>query len=127
MQKIFKEIIHKLGEMPTEAFVGTYGNHELICCVIDSCCEIIERVGSKYETDWTPCSESMPEDVLTYNKNTSHPVIDVLVTTNGGKVTKLQRIGDKGYDGTDSLFWYWGRICGGVKAWQPLPEGYKGE
>lgn len=127
MQKIIKEIIHKLDEIPTEEFVGTYGDHELIRCVIDSCCEIIEQVASKQDADWISCSISMPEDILTYNKNTSHPAIDVLVTTNGGKVTKLQRIGDKGYNGTGNLFWYWGRIRGGVKAWQPLPEGYKGE
>jgi hypothetical protein len=75
--------------------------------------------------NWIPCSKSMPEDFLTYNRNTSYPVINVLVTTENGKVTKLQRIGDKGYDEKHELTWRWGRIHGGIKAWQPLPEGYK--
>lgn len=79
------------------------------------------------EDTWIPCSKSMPEDILTYNKDTSQPVINVLVTTENGKVTKLQRIGDKGYDGEHKLTWHWGRIRGGIKAWQQLPEGYKCE
>ena len=45
-------------------------------------------------------------------------VINVLVTTNRGMVTKVQR---QYYDGT----WHWGRINGGMKAWMPLPEPYR--
>ena len=35
-------------------------------------------------------------------------------------VTKVQRIFND-YANT----WYWGRICGGMRAWMPLPEPYK--
>jgi len=87
--------------------------------------DVVDLLGSKLENNWVPCSDSMPEDILSYNEKTSQPVINVLVTTENGKVTKLQRIGDKGYDEKHELTWRWGRIHGGIKAWQPLPEGYK--
>ncbi|WP_143322726.1 DUF551 domain-containing protein [Clostridium sp. HBUAS56010] len=127
MKKEFKRIIDKLNKIPTEGLVGTYGDHELVRGVIDSCIEIVEQIASECSNDWISCSKSMPEDILTYNRNTFNPVINVLVTTENGKVTKLQRIGNKGYDGEHELTWYWGRIHGGIKAWQSLPEGYKGE
>lgn len=57
----------------------------------------------------------MPEDDKRYE---GKKVINVLVTTNRGMVTKVQR---QYYDGT----WYWGRINGGMKAWMPLPEPYR--
>lgn len=57
----------------------------------------------------------MPEDDQRYK---GKKVINVLITTNKGNVTKVQR---KQYsDGT----WYWGRIYGEI-AWMPLPEPYK--
>lgn len=68
-------------------------------------------------TDWIKCAEGqMPEDDMRYK---GKKVINVLVTTNGGVVTKVQRqfCGEYG--------WAWGRILGGMKAWMPLPEPYK--
>lgn len=47
-------------------------------------------------------------------------VINVIATTNKGVVTKVQRIFND-YANT----WYWGRICGGMRAWMPLPDSYK--
>lgn len=58
----------------------------------------------------------MPEDDKRYG---CKKVINVLVTTNRGMVTKVQRLQD--IDGK----WYWGRILGGMRAWMPLPEPYK--
>lgn len=83
----------------------------------------IERM--KPERPWIPCSKAMPEDILTYNKKATHPVINVFATLSSGKVTKLQRIGDKGYDGNHEISWHWGRIYSNVLAWQPLPEKYE--
>lgn len=76
--------------------------------------------------DWVPCSKAIPEDVLSYNKNVSNPVINVLITTKSGKVTKVQRMGSKWWDDKE-FFWSWGRIHDEVKAWMKLPDGYKGE
>lgn len=57
----------------------------------------------------------MPEDDERYKDK---KVINVLVTTNRGMVTKVQR---QCYDGT----WFWGRINGDMKAWMPLPKPYR--
>jgi hypothetical protein len=57
----------------------------------------------------------MPED---YKRYEGKKVINVLVITNRGMVTKVQR---QYYDGT----WYWGRINGDIKAWMPLPKPYR--
>lgn len=46
-------------------------------------------------------------------------IIDVLITTAKGKVTKVQRQSHNEY-------WWWARIYGEPKAWKPLPEPYKG-
>ena len=51
----------------------------------------------------------MPEDDKRYE---GKKVINVLVTTNRGIVTKVQR---QCYDGT----WFRGRITGGMRAWMP--------
>lgn len=59
----------------------------------------------------------MPEEDERYK---GKKVINVIVTTNKGVVTKVQRIFND-YANT----WYWGRICGGMRAWMPLPEPYK--
>lgn len=68
--------------------------------------------------DWIKCEKDhMPEDDQRYK---GKKVINVLVTTNRGNVTKVQR--KQYYDETS---WYWGRIYGEVKAWMPLPEPYK--
>lgn len=67
--------------------------------------------------EWTKCTEGqMPEDDKRYE---GKKVINVLVTTNRGMVTKVQRYK---YDETT---WFWGRINGGMRAWMPLPEPYK--
>ncbi len=59
----------------------------------------------------------MPEDDERYK---GKKVINVIATTNKGVVTKVQRIFN---DYTNT--WYWRRICGGMRAWMPLPEPYK--
>lgn len=67
--------------------------------------------------DWIPCKEGqMPEDFDKKNRK----VLNVLVTTENGKVTKVQRIRDEWHED-----WYWGRIYCKVKAWAPLPEKYE--
>ncbi|MEY8352522.1 hypothetical protein AALB39_04105 [Lachnospiraceae bacterium 54-53] len=119
----FEEIVSELKSVTFEVMEGYYWSDNLLD--LDDVIEILNR--RTMNDGWILCSKSMPEDILTYNKNTFSPVINVLVTTENGKVTKLQRIGDKGYDGEHELTWYWGRIHGGIKAWQPLPKGYKGE
>lgn len=68
--------------------------------------------------EWIKCiSGQMPEDDERYK---GKKVINVIATTNKGVVTKVQRIFND-YANT----WYWGRICGGMRAWMPLPELYK--
>lgn len=63
---------------------------------------------------WIPVEERLPEE---YERYKGRKVIDVLVTTTKGKVTKVQRQSHNGY-------WWWGRIYGEPTAWQPLPEPY---
>lgn len=67
-------------------------------------------------TGWIPCEIKMPEDCEEYK---GKKIIDVLVTTDRGKVTKVQRIFDR------TIGWYWGRILGEMRAWRPLPKPYK--
>jgi len=55
----------------------------------------------------------MPEDDERYKDK---KVINVIATTNKGVVTKVQRIFD-----SYGNYWHWGRICGGMRAWMPLP------
>lgn len=68
----------------------------------------------KKDNDWIPVEEKLPEEDERYK---GRKVIDVLVTTAKGKVTKVQRQSHNGY-------WWWGRIYGEPTAWQPLPEPY---
>lgn len=76
---------------------------------------ILEEV----KTPWIKCIEGqMPEDL---EEDKDKKIINVLVTTASGKVTKVQRMynewaGDK--------YWSWGRIYGEAKAWMSLPEPY---
>lgn len=72
--------------------------------------------------DWIPCMDGqMPEDD---KRNAGKTIINCLVTTEHGRVTKLQRRFWKNYrDGTG--FWAWTRIRGEVIAWVPLPAPYK--
>lgn len=70
--------------------------------------------------DWIKCVEGqMPEDNKRYE---GKKIINVLVTTNKGIVTKAQRIHNT-FDKND--YWYWGRINGGMRAWMPLPEPFR--
>lgn len=69
--------------------------------------------------EWIKCAEGqMPEDDERYK---GKKVINVLVTTNNGVVTRVQRM-----KFIDESTWYWGRVHG-IKAWMPLPERYKEE
>lgn len=75
---------------------------------------ILEEVKSP----WIKCIEGqMPED---FEENNDKKIINVLVTTASGKVTKVQRM----YNCGVNSHWYWGRIYGKVKAWMPLPKPY---
>lgn len=68
--------------------------------------------------EWIKCVPGqMPEANERYKDK---KVINVIVTTNKGVVTKVQRIFND-YANT----WYWGRICGGMRAWMSLPDPYK--
>lgn len=72
--------------------------------------------------EWIKCEPGhMPEDDKRYK---GKKTINVLVTTDSGVVTKVQRIY---YISISSKVgsWYWGRIGGTMKAWMPLPELYK--
>ena len=70
--------------------------------------------------EWIKCVPGqMPEDDERYKDK---KVINVIATTNKGVVTKVQRIFNN-YANT----WYWGRICGGMRAWMSLPDPYKEE
>ena len=55
----------------------------------------------------------MPEDNERYKNKKD---INAIVTTNKGVVTKAQRYTNN---------WNCGRICGGMRAWMPLPDPYK--
>lgn len=71
--------------------------------------------------NWIKCAEGqMPENFDCYK---SKKIINVLVTTAAGKVTKVQRSKHIAYG--EKEVWLWGRIYGEPKAWMPLPEAYK--
>ena len=72
------------------------------------------NVTSKYD-GWISVDDRLPEDAERYK---GRKIIDVLVTTEKGLVTKVQRQCYR-----DS--WSWGRIFSRVVAWMPLPEPYK--
>lgn len=93
-----------------------YGWNEAIEAVIEAINNIEEAESSCGNGGWIPVDERLPEEDERYK---GRKVIDVLVTTAKGKVTKVQRQSHKGY-------WWWGRIYGEPTAWQPLPEPYKG-
>ena len=76
---------------------------------------IRSHMGEMKNGGWIPVEDKLPEDDERYK---GRKVIDVLVTTAKGKVTKVQRQSHNGY-------WWWGRIYGEPTAWQPLPEPYK--
>jgi hypothetical protein len=65
--------------------------------------------------EWISVDDMLPENAERYK---GRKVIDVLVTTEKGLVTKVQRQCYR-----DS--WSWGRIFSRVVAWMPLPKAYK--
>ena len=72
--------------------------------------------------NWIKCEPGhMPEDDERYK---GKKVINVLVTTDKGFVTKVQRIYYVDIC-TNVASWYWGRIGGEMRAWMPLPKPYK--
>lgn len=71
---------------------------------------------------WIPFSKLRPEQCDKYK---GKKVIDILVTTDKGKVTKVQYIHARSYNGDFADYWYCGRIYGDTVAWQPLPEPYE--
>lgn len=80
--------------------------------------DLIELVNEQPTVNtWTSVKDRLPEDDERYE---DRKVIDVLVSTDRGIVTKVQRISNKGY-------WYWGRIFSNIIAWMPLPNKYISE
>lgn len=73
--------------------------------------------------DWIKCEPGhMPEDDERYK---GKKVINVLVTTGRGNVTKVQRLYSWDFLHPGEGYWYWGRIDCEMRAWMPLPEPYK--
>ena len=80
--------------------------------------EFFNEVADELEKQtWISVDDRLPEDAERYK---GRKVIDVLVTTEKGLVTKVQR---QCYRGS----WSWGRIFSRVVAWMPLPKPYKEE
>lgn len=85
----------------------------------EECFELLECENNYDVNPWIICKEGqMPED-FNYKNNKK---LNILVTTESGIVTKVQRIREP-YG--DKAFWRWGRVYGDCKAWMPLPEPYK--
>lgn len=72
------------------------------------------------KSNWISTKDTLPEEYIRY---AGRHKIDVIVETNKGLITKVQRIHRRDYNGIYD-YWYWGRIYGSVIAWQPLPERY---
>lgn len=81
------------------------------------CIESLPNKANNMDNNWIPCKEKLPENDERYK---GKKVINCLVTTDNGTVTKVQRYYNE-YAGTN---WWWGRGMN-VIAWQPLPKGYK--
>lgn len=95
-----------------------------ISCILEEVKSVV-IMGSKEmmsnlnkSSQWIKCVKGqMPEDFDCYD---GKKIINVLVTTNTGKVTKVQRM----YNSGTNPYWYWGRIYGRARAWMPLPDPY---
>ena len=79
---------------------------------VECCIEVLEK---EVVGNWISVDYMLPENAERYK---GRKVIDVLVTTEKGLVTKVQR---QCYRGS----WSWGRIFSRVVAWMPLPKPYK--
>lgn len=88
------------------------GQEEVECCIA-----VLEKhvVGN-----WISVERILPENAERYK---GKKAIDVLVTTKGGRVSKVQR--KKNTFNKNNQYWYWARINSEVIAWQPLPKPYK--
>jgi hypothetical protein len=79
---------------------------------VELCIAVLEK---EIDGCWISVDDILPENAERYK---GRKVIDVLVTTEKGLVTKVQR---QCYRGS----WSWGRIFSRVVAWMPLPKAYK--
>ena len=116
-EKLYYEIEYK--EAGKDEYDVGYGSYDLnnVISWFNECFEFCGKTKVASDNDgWIPVEERLPEEDERYK---GRKVIDVLVTTAKGKVTKVQRQSHNGY-------WWWGRIYGEPTAWQPLPEPYKG-
>lgn len=115
-EKSYYEIEYK--EAGKDEYDVGYGSYDLnnVISWFNECFEFCGKTKVASDNDgWIPVEEKLPEEDERYK---GRKVIDVLVTTAKGKVTKVQRQSHNGY-------WWWGRIYGEPTAWQPLPEPYK--
>lgn len=77
-----------------------------------------KRYNNQTNMIWTECKPGqMPEDFMT---DSNRKIINVLVTTATGIVTKVQR---RTFD--EGRSWFWERIYGEPKAWMFLPRKYE--
>lgn len=116
-EKLYYEIEYK--EAGKDEYDVGYGSYDLnnVISWFNECFEFCGKTKVASDNDgWIPVEERLPEEDERYK---GRKVIDVLVTTAKGKVTKVQRQSHNGY-------WWWGRIYGEPTAWKPLPEPYKG-
>lgn len=70
----FNKLVDELIDLCFEVSCGDY-----YCDRVLEFDDVVELLESKLNDNWISCSKSMPEDILTYNKNTSQPAINVLV------------------------------------------------
>lgn len=120
LEKILEEIEERRGSYSkySKSKIGEKSEKEILERITELgyVKEIIRsHMGEMENGGWIPVASLLPEDDERYK---GRKVIDVLVTTAKGKVTKVQRQSHNGY-------WWWGRIYGEPTAWQPLPEPYK--
>lgn len=88
---------------------GSLGND--ISCILE-----------ELKEPWIKCVKGqMPEDMSCYK---NRKVIDVLITTKYGKVTKVQRVYN---EWAGNKYWSWGRIHDEPKAWMSMPGKYEGK
>lgn len=72
--------------------------------------------------EWIKFADLKPEQCPRYE---GKHIIDILVTTHNGRVTKVQYKQWQNNKGEYENRWYCGRIHGELVAWMPLPEPYK--
>ena len=117
------KILKMLREIPSEGFVGTYGDHELIRTVIDSCGEIVETVFNENQLNdgWIPISKGLPEFTGDYNTT-------VGVGSELGYFEEVRTYRYEIYNGkTPHKKWIIANnFCEVVNviAWRPLPKKY---